>query len=524
MVDTQRVGPILRLLLVGAALMASRLPSAGADLSPSPWDAYNEGVRAYAAGQYSAAFDRWRDLASQPLPRRLRSAVWFQSGNAQFRLGEPHESDAPEQAVEWWRRALESYRAALERSPSHGAARHNFDLVRRRLARVLHRLGMEALDAAQKQPLDPAIHLLEDGLAKADESVRWHPEDGSLRVDLERIEAALKERWIERAAGAEAKGDVEAARNTSWGDLEAESKYRAAIEDLGAARTRAGARARPDTRETAAASSRRAKLDEAAARGEARVREKLSDLLTRMGRREQKTGDEHSKWDTGSAIEPYEAALGHFREALEVRTDHEGARRGQLEVRAALETLRVRLGNTELDEGRDRLARKSPEAAPRLMAALDNFEAARGLNPDNAEANAGAAEARRLLPEALVLAGQRAVAGGQQAEEHRPGEALGHFQDAQTAFEQALEIEPGKEPAREGLQEVEPRIARLRERIAREAEQAARQRTPPDRQPSTLEDLLGQASERQQEREGEWDRRRQRARKETGARRGALDW
>ncbi len=524
MVDTQRVGPILRLLLVGAALMASRLPSAGADISPSPWDAYNEGVRAYAAGQYSAAFDCWRDLASQPLPRRLRSAVWFQSGNAQFRLGEPHETDAPEQAVEWWRRALESYRAALERSPRHSATRHNYDLVRRRLARLLHRLGMEALEAAEKLPLDPAIHLLEDGLAKADEAVLWHPEDGSLRVDLERIEAALKERWIERAAGAEAKGDAEAARNTSWGDLEAESKYRAALEDLGAARARADATAQPEDRASAPASPQPAKLDEAAVRGEARVREKLSDLLTRMGRREQKTGDENSKWDTGSAIEPYEAALGHFREALEVRTDHEGARRGQLEVRAALEALHVRLGNTELEEGRDRLARKSPEAAPRLMAALDNFEAARGLNPDNAEANAGAAEARRLLPEALVLAGQRAMAGGEQAEEHRPGEALGHYQDAQTAFEQALELEPGQEPAREGLQEVEPRIARLRERVALEAEQAARQRTPPDGQPSTLEELLGQASERQQEREGEWDRRRQRARKETGTRRGALDW
>ena len=254
------------------------------------------------------------------------------------------------------------------------------------------------------------------------------------------------------------------------------------------------------------------------------MREKLSDLLTRMGRREQKTGDENSKWDTQSALEPYEAALGHFSSALGVQPDHEGARQGELEVRAALEKLHVRLGNTELEEGRDRLARKSPEAAPRLMAALDNFEAARGLNPDNPEAGAGAAEARRLLPEALVLAGQREAAAGERMEEQHAGDALGHYQEAQTAFDQALDLEPGQGPAREGLQKVEPRIARLRERVAREAEQSARQRMRPGEQPSTLEDLLGQASERQHEREGEWDRRRHRARKETGARSSGLDW
>jgi len=123
----------------------------------SLWDTYNEGVRAYRAGQYTEALQRWQDLSLRPLPRGLRSPVPFQLGNAQFRLGEPLVAGAPEQAVEWWRRSLEAYRTALERSPRHPAARHNLELVQQRLARLLHRLGLEASEAATKQPLDPRL-------------------------------------------------------------------------------------------------------------------------------------------------------------------------------------------------------------------------------------------------------------------------------------------------------------------------------------------------------------------------------
>jgi tetratricopeptide (TPR) repeat protein len=491
---------------------------------PSSWDSYNEGVRAYGAGHFDEAFQRWQDLTLQPLPRGLRSPVWFQLGNAQFRLGEPHETTEPEQAAEWWRRSLEAYRTVLQRVPHHTDARHNLELVQKRLARLLHRLGREAFDAAEKQSGDPAIDLLRLSTTQLAEAVSFAPEEPAMRLDRDRAENALRQRLLERAARSEAKGDQEAARNTTWNDTEAEDQYRTALEDLGDAVRRPTEPTDAAQREAAGKPSPSETLAASASQAEGRVRKKLSDLLTRMGQREQQTGNENAKWDTASALEPYEAALELFTEAQQVKADNEAAQRGEREVRAALEQLHVRLGQKELEEGRERLARKSPDAAPPLQTALGDFEAAQGLNPDNPQARAGAEEARRLLPQALVLAGQRSMAAGERNEAQRAAEALSQYQEAETAFQQALELKPDQAAARQGLQEVEPRIARLRDRVAREAEQAARQAGQPNRPPPTLQDLLGQVSERQHERQGEWDRRRQRGQKQTSPPRTTLDW
>lgn len=513
-----------RWLLGCLALVLAAIPAAVAGTGESPWDAYNKGVEAYGARRYSEAFERWQDLVLQPLPRGLRSPVWFQLGNAQFRLGEPFEAGAPEEAVEWWRRSLEAYRTVLERSPRHAAAGHNLRLASERLAQLLRRLGLEAFEAAGRQPLDSAIDLLDDGLGRLDEAVTWQPADRGIQADRDRVASALKGRLIERAAQSEAKGDQEAARATEWGDPEAGGQYQAALDDLGEAIGRPAAVAGVSGGESAEAGREAGGLDRSAREAQSRVRQKLSDLLTRMGRREQRTGEANAKWDTSSAIEPYEAALGYFREAQQVRPDHEEARRGEREARAALGQLRLRMGDTELAEGRDRLARRSPDAAGPLAAALGNFEAALELDSGSVAARSGAEEARRLLPEALVLGGQRDLGAGERVEAERAGEALDHYQEAESAFQQAVDLEPNQSSAQQGLEDVRPRIARVRERVAREADEAARRRVQPGRSATTLEDLLGQVSERQQEREGEWDRVRQRGQKQTGGRRSALDW
>ena len=86
-----------------------------------------------------------------------------------------------------------------------------------------------------------------------------------------------------------------------------------------------------------------------------------------------------------------------------------------------MEKLHVREGRAELERGKEALAQQNPRAAPALSTALSHYEAALQLNESNTEARAGADEARRLLPEALTLAGQSG------AERGRPGRtAIGH--------------------------------------------------------------------------------------------------
>lgn len=468
------------------------------------WESYNAGVRAYAAGDFTNALSRWQDLTLQPLPRGLRQPVWFQVGNAQFRLGEQCESASPEEAAELWRRAGEAYRSALRARPGDAAAQHNLDLASRRLSALLHRLGNELVREAETKPVDPAIDLLRTGVENLREAAAIGPDEPAVRNDRERAETRLRQRLLERAGREEAKGDEAARPRSSWSDAEAEFRYRAALEDLAPAPAPA-----------------RDALQEQAEAAQLRVSQKLAELLVRMGQRDQRQGDEQAGMDPEEALPHYERALDEFQQAQQVQTANAAAQRGEREVRAAMEKLHVSEGQAELERGREALARQSPVAASALTTALGHFQAAQELNPASQEAKAGAEETRRLLPAALVLAGEKELRAGEQAEPHFATEALARYQEAETAFRQSLELKPDQPKAQAGAEEAERRQARLRERVAQEAKEAA-QRAMKGQPKPTLDSLLGEVQKREEPR---WDeRQRQRARNQPGGRRGYPDW
>ncbi|MBK9138757.1 MAG: hypothetical protein IPM17_08350 [Verrucomicrobia bacterium] len=504
-------------LMVALALWLPAVQSA--DPPPDPWAAYNAGVAAYARKDYTNALQRWEDLSLQRLPRGLRGPVWFQLGNTQFRLGEPLEPAAPDDAAEWWRRSREAFRAALVEKPRDAAARHNLTLVERRLSRLLHRLGREALDAADGKPVSDAIELLRDSTQLLHEASEVAPADVEIRSDFDRAVLRLQQALIERAALAERRGDESAQQNNAWADRAAEREYRAALEDLDAV---APARPFSDPSELRSAPSSEPPSPSAIAQEAGdRVARKLADLLTRVGQREQREGTQLSEWNPDEALDVFEAALRRFTDALELQAEHAAAAQGAREVRAAMEKLLVQEGQSHLREGREQLARQIPAAARSLETALSRFEEALAIRPTSVPAQNGADEARSLLPAALALVGRTELQAGDRAEAHSPTAALGHYQQAENDFQQALELAPSQPAAREGLAEVQPKLARLRERIAQDAAMAA-QRLAQNRPSPTLDSLLGEVQERERPRND--DRQRQSGRKNLGTRRTTLDW
>ncbi len=496
------------------------LPTGRSDNAPpDSWAAYNAAVGAYVRRDYTNALERWEDLSLQRLPRGLRAPVWFQLGNTQFRLGEPLETGAPDDAAEWWRRSREAYRVALSEKPRDDAARHNLALVERRLSRLLHRLGNEARETADGKPVSDAIPLLRDSTQLLLEATEVAPADPEIRADYERAGRRLQQTLIERAVQAERRGDESAQQKNAWADRTAEREYRAALEDLEAV---VPARPPSDPGGVRSASSSDSPSPSAIAQeaGE-RVARKLADLLTRVGQREQREGAQLSEWNPDEALDVFETALRRFTDALDLQPEHPEAARGAREVRAAMEKLLVQEGQAHLREGREQLARQRPAAARSLETALSRFEEALAIRPTSVPAQNGADEARRLLPDALTLAGRNELQAGDRVEPNSPNAALGHYQQAENDFQQALELAPTQPAAREGLAEVQPRLARLRERIASEAEAAAPGRSP-SRPPPTLQSLLGEVLERERPRDD--DRQRQSGRKSLGTRRTTLDW
>lgn len=529
----------LLVLLLVSAMPATSAPS-------TAWRTYNEGVEAYAKGDYTNALQRWQELSIQQIPGSLQRPVWFQLGNVHFRLGEPLEPSAPEQAIELWTRSCEAYRSALTVRPHDRDVLHNLAFVERRLAKLLHRLGMDTFRAAEHKPLDEAIGLLRDSTEQLERAVFLDREAASMREDYEQVRRAFRERLKARAEKAETKADDLARQTNPWTEQQAEEAYRGALEDLGEARrpqvfapgndasqglaaknakdtenvTRNAAQPTGDL--AGADQSQRDPLEQSLADAQQRVEQKLSELLTRRGQREQKQGDQLAESGPDQALEHYESGLEHYRAALEAVASNEAARRGEREVLSAMERLHVREGKAELQRGKEALAQQSPRSAQALTEAVSQFEAALDLNAKNDEARAGAEEARRLLPEALNLSGRAELKAGDRAEPRSSSDALMHYQEAEKDFRESLELKPGQTVAQKGLKEAEEKLARSRQRAEQEAEAAAKAGQPRNQPPQDLKSLLGQVTEKQ--RTPELDRERQRGVRSYGKRAPHSDW
>jgi tetratricopeptide (TPR) repeat protein len=509
---------ILWLILVFVTCVINCCSAAEAQTRPSPWDHYNEAVQAYANRDYPAAFERWQDLSLQKLPPKLQRQVWFQLGNVQFHMGEPLEQKAPEAAAELWRRSCDAYQTVLAERPRDSQARHNLELVQRRLAVLLHRVGMEAFHASGGKSVDDTIELLSTSHEQLQEASSLSPTDPEIARDYQLISRTLRERLKHRAETAETKADESARETNSWAEQRAEEQYRAALEDLGEARLFG---APPQAKPGISSEAHDDSLAQSIAQAGTRVQQKLSQLLTRRGKRAQREGDENAENNADQALGNYETALEHYRAAREVEPGNLEAANGEREVRSAMEKVLVSQGHIDLERGKKALAQESPNAAPALSSALNNYETALQLKSLNGEAKAGADEARRLLPEALVLAGKTDLTAGDRAEKFSVTEALSRYQEAEKNFQRSLDMETNQ-PAEQGLREAKNRMERVRGRVEAEAEAAANAGQPQNKPPRTLQSLLGQVEEK--ERTPEFDRQRQQGQRSTRPRSYHEDW
>lgn len=505
-----------RLALALALALPGVLPALAGEASQAadPWTAYNSAVKSYAAHQYEPALEQWLDLSARPLPRSLRQPVSFQMGNAQFRLGEPLETSAPEQAAELWRRSCESYRAVLRLNRRHAAANQNLALVEKRLARLTFQLGAQLHREAAAKPLDDAINTLKGSVEYLEESVQLAPADTEIRQERDAAMADLQRRLLERSQQSETQADQSAAQRNTWSDTRAEQAYRDALADADEAKQV------PAQRQAASPSP--TPLDRAAQQAHDRVTDKLSKLLTRMGQGEQQSAEARSRSNPEEALDQYEQALEHFQAAQTVDPGNQAARQGEQQVRAAMEQLHMREGRANLAQGKQSIPNNVAQAAQELTAALGHFEAVQAMNPQNKEAAAGAEEARRLLPDVLARQGKREQQAGESAEPQSATAALPHYEEAQSAFQGALEIAPQHAEARQGLEQVQQRLAQLRQRLEDEANRA--RQTGNRRPPRTLEQLLGQVQESDRERQEDPDRQRQQGRNTPQARKNYPDW
>jgi Ca-activated chloride channel homolog len=93
---------------------------------------FNAGSAAYKAGDLARAAAAFQNsLHTEEVP--VQQDAYYNLGNTQFRLGQKTEKSNPKETIHTWEQAVRSYDAALQIEPGDVHAKHNRDLVKRKI-------------------------------------------------------------------------------------------------------------------------------------------------------------------------------------------------------------------------------------------------------------------------------------------------------------------------------------------------------------------------------------------------------
>ncbi len=458
-----------------------------------PWLRYNAGVAAYAANDFKRADELWQELAAQPLPNRLRDQVWFQIGNVAFRTGEHVESAAPTEALAAWQQSREAYRVALATRQKDAATKNNLHVVEQRLAK-LHALLARRLveEAKQEGAREPAMQKLEAALDHQRSAQALAPRDESIQSETKQTERLLAQKYAEQAAEAEQRADntLKNPSAPSWDQERAAQHLKEALADFSQAKS----------------------LDaenQPAADGEPRVQEKLAQLRARQGDKLRQEARNEAAYAPDQAIAKYEEALEKFDESLGLKAVQPKTQQAQSETKQELEQLLEKRGDQLASEGRQDLQNAPAEAAEELLAAADHYEQTLALNPDNATVPPKLNTLAKELPELLNSLAKQEQQRADQVEAKSTEQAVNHLEKAATSYAMAQQVAPDNQPAQQGQEEVQAKLAKLRTRLAQPAKPPSPPGQPdkPEQPGPGFQQLLSQVKSDERQKQYEQNRR-----------------
>ncbi|MDD2709314.1 MAG: VWA domain-containing protein [Verrucomicrobiae bacterium] len=96
---------------------------------------FNSGAAAYKNNQFDDAQASFqKTLQTDQLP--LQQQTFYNLGNCQYRLGQQTEKTNPQQTIQQWQQALQSYEGALKLNKDDADAKYNYELVKKKLEQL----------------------------------------------------------------------------------------------------------------------------------------------------------------------------------------------------------------------------------------------------------------------------------------------------------------------------------------------------------------------------------------------------
>jgi|GEM_PF-551706 len=427
---------------------AGRLRSAAQKKPTDLYLMYNYGIASYAAENYGDAINAFIE-ASLSDEKDLRARALMQLGNAQYRLGETlHKAGKTQGTLLAWERAIEYYQSAVAEKSTRTSKRNLF-IVREKLEGMLMTIGENnRAEAIGKIGTDGSIPPLTKAFESFGKVVELNPEN---RIASERLEETRKQ------LSAQMRNRAQSLFQRGQEAVESEEKRKEAE------------RKNPKVK---------------------------AESLLNTQRQQQRTlytkADE--TYRKAREIDPANADLAREHEEFRrVAADHlAGIAAGKLEE--ALNTIRPEDTNTY---GKHRLKQE------RLKATLAEIEKAFSFDETNARAKGLEAEALKSLEESYITNADASKALADKHPDTFHDTAVSQYRDALDNYQRALALNPENRHAREASAEVTDSLARRLADVgnrelesvqsSREKESAAKSGEggePPDADSGSAQELL----------------------------------
>ncbi|MGA7275500.1 MAG: VWA domain-containing protein, partial [Candidatus Udaeobacter sp.] len=111
---------------------------------------FNTGSAAYKAGDYAQAASGFeKSLKTGQVP--VQQNAYYNLGNTKYRLGQKTEKENPQETIKTWEEAVKSYDTALQIKADDADAKHNRDLVKRKIEQLKKQEEQKKQDQQKQQ-------------------------------------------------------------------------------------------------------------------------------------------------------------------------------------------------------------------------------------------------------------------------------------------------------------------------------------------------------------------------------------
>ena len=406
---------------------------------------YNRAVTAYAEGRFEEALLDL-DLVENARSKSLVAKARFQKGNADFRLGLNARTNDLDVAISRWKQSIANYDALLKDNPKHADARKNREQARKLLLDTLLKRAQENLLQGQQQPqpAEQRIQKLRQAMEQFHDANEMKPE-GQQAQEAQAGEEKSKDLLAKALA-------EEGTRKTLANNMVMPKPNQPMVMQPDVPQIQEGVNMLEDANALKPEDKNIAQQLDAG-------RERLANALAMQALTYKNIEPQIPRLDDKLGI--LRMGLELTEKALEQKPNHQMAKEVQEQIKQRLAQLHEQRGD-ELDQQSENA--ELEQQAQQLSEALDHFQQASGLQPQQKQLPQKAQKTQQKLEQALEQLGDKLMKkpGGEESPE---GEVT-RLEGAEQALNELQSLKPSEKTAKKGEQ-VGKELGEARQKMAK---------------------------------------------------------